>query len=463
MSQRDRAQRDGPHVAIIGAGFSGLLTAVNLLQTSSIVRVTLIERRDAFGPGVAYDTGNPGHLLNVRLDNMSAFPDQPRHLADWLAEQPCWQAQDGFITRGMYGDYLRHLLAETLQGEAGEAERLTLVHGEARAIERLDHVWRITVGPQVVTADAVILALGNLDPASPPGIDAAVRASAAYVENPWRIDTAAVGAARNILLIGSGLTMVDAVLTLRRPGRRFTALSRHGLLPRGHAAVPPAPFDGVFSGGPSEVLSQVRRAVLTHDWRAVFDRLRHGARDLWRAWTPQQKRRFLRHLRPLWDVHRHRTAPGVTREIAAMLAAGDLTVLAGKLTGVVLDDGSVEAAWRPRHRRRPIRDRFDLVINCTGPLGVIQHSAEPVIRNLLAQGYGRPDPIGLGLEVDQGGQLIGGQGGPTPDLYAIGPLTRGAFWEMTAVPDLRGQARDLAQRMADRLTNRSGSVRSAWP
>ena len=103
------------------------------------------------------------------------------------------------------------------------------------------------------------------------------------------------------------------------------------------------------------------------------------------------------------------------------------------------------------------------VINCTGPLGVIQHSAEPVIRNLLAQGYGRPDPIGLGLEVDQGGQLIGGEGAPTLDLYAIGPLTRGAFWEMTAVPDLRGQARDLAAVVADRLTNADGSVRSAWP
>ncbi|MBB5738937.1 FAD/NAD(P)-binding protein [Brevundimonas aurantiaca] len=457
------SQDHGPRVAIIGAGFSGLLTAIQLLKRSPVVQVTLIERRDAFGPGVAYDTGNPGHLLNVRLDNMSAFPDRPDHLANWLAEQPSWRAQDGFITRGVYGDYLRHLLAETLEGNADEAGRMTLVQGEAQAIDRHEGGWRIMVGAEVIVADAVILALGNLEPASPPGIDAAVRASAAYVENPWRIDTAAVGAGRNILLIGSGLTMVDAVLTLRRPGRRFTALSRHGLLPRGHATVPPAPFDGAFSGGPSEVLSQVRRAVLTHDWRAVFDRLRHGARDLWRAWTPQQKRRFLRHLRPLWDVHRHRTAPGVTREIAAMLAAGDLTVLAGKLTGVVLDDDSVEAAWRPRHRRRPIRDRFDLVINCTGPLGVIQHSAEPVIRNLLAQGYGRPDPIGLGLEVDQGGQLIGGEGAPTPDLYAIGPLTRGAFWEMTAVPDLRGQARDLAAVVADRLTNADGSVRSAWP
>ncbi|WAC60603.1 FAD/NAD(P)-binding protein [Brevundimonas sp. SL130] len=431
----------GPHVAIVGAGFSGLLTAIQLLRHCPAIRVSLIERRAAFGPGVAYDTGNPGHLLNVRLDNMSAFPDQPGHLADWLAEQPTWRAQDGFITRGMYGDYLRHLLDEARDGAA---ERLTLVRGEARSIEAEAAGWRIVVGDQVVTADAVILALGNLEPASPSGIDAAVLASSAYVDNPWRIDVERIGAARSILVIGSGLTMVDAVLTLRRTGRRFTALSRHGLLPRGHATVPPQPFSGEFSGGPAEVLGQVRDATRTHDWRAVFDRLRQNARILWRGWTPEQKRRFLRHLRPVWDVHRHRMSPGTAREIASLLASGELTVLAGKLTGAVLDGGTVEASWRPRHRRRPIRDRFDLVINCTGPLGVIQHSAEPVIRDLLAKGYGRPDPLGLGLEVDEAGRLTNAAGEPAAGLYAIGPMTRGAFWEMTAVPDLRGQARDLA-------------------
>ena len=122
MSQRHRAQRDGPQIAIVGAGFSGLLTAVNLLQASPAVRVTLIERRGVFGPGTAYDTGNPQHLLNVRLDNMSAFPDRPGHLADWLAEQPSWRAQDGFITRGVYGDYLQSLLDAALEDAP---ERLT--------------------------------------------------------------------------------------------------------------------------------------------------------------------------------------------------------------------------------------------------------------------------------------------------------------------------------------------------
>lgn len=431
----------GLHVAIVGAGFSGLLTAIQLLRQDPAVRVSLIERRAAFGPGVAYDTGNSGHLLNVRLDNMSAFPDEPGHLADWLAEQPAWRAQDGFITRGMYGDYLRHLLDEARDGAP---ERLSLIRGEARSLDAVEGGWRIEIGDRSVTADALVLALGNLEPASPPGLDAAVLASPAYVDNPWRIEPETIGAARNILVIGSGLTMVDAVLTLQRPGRRFTALSRHGLLPRGHATVPPEPFLGEFSGGPSAVLRQVREAALTHDWRAVFDRLRQGARGLWRRWTPAQKRRFLRHLRPLWDVHRHRMSPGTAREIGSLLASGELRVLAGKLTGAVLDGETVEVAWRPRHRRRPIRDRFDLVINCTGPLGTIQHSAEPVIRDLLTKGYARPDPLGLGLEVDEAGRLTDAAGRPAPGLYAIGPLTRGAFWEMTAVPDLRGQARDLA-------------------
>ncbi len=437
------AARDGPHIAIVGAGFSGLLTAVNLLEASAQARVTLIERRGVFGPGTAYDTGNPQHLLNVRLDNMSAFPDRPGHLADWLAEQPSWRAQDGFITRGVYGDYLRSLLEAALRDAP---ERLTLVGAEARGLDRQGDGWRIDTTEGGIVVDQAVLALGNLEPASPPGVDEAVRASPLYVENPWRLEAASAETARNILLIGSGLTMVDAALTLRRPGRRFTALSRHGLLPRAHATVPPPPFEGDFSGGPAQVLRQMRAASEETDWRAAFDRLRLSARDLWRGWSPAERRRFLRHLRPLWDVHRHRLSPGAARDIHSMLAGGELTVLAGKLTEVRAGE-AIEVAWRPRGRRRAIRDRFDLVVNCTGPLGSIGSSAEPMIRDILNKGHGRPDPLGLGLQVDDDGRLLDGAGRPARGLHAIGPLTRGAFWEMTAVPDLRGQARDLAARI----------------
>lgn len=436
---------NGSHVAIVGAGFSGLLTALHLLRLCPRTRVTLIERRAVFGPGTAYDTGNPNHLLNVRLDNMSAFPDRPAHLADWLAEQPSWRAQDGFISRGVYGDYLRGLLEDAADGAA---ERMIRARAEARTLDREGEGWRIGLDDgSAIAADAVVLALGNLEPASPPGVDAGLRASPLYVENPWRLDPGQADGARSVLLIGSGLTMVDAALAMRRPGLRFTALSRHGLLPRAHATVPPPPYEGAFSGGPAQLLRQVRAAAEGRDWRAVFDRLRQEARPLWRSWSPAQRRRFLRHLRPLWDVHRHRLSPGTAREVHSMLAGGELTVLAGKLSEVALDGGTVEAAWRPRGRKRPIRDRFDLVVNCTGPLGVIQHSREPLIADLLAKGHGRPDPLGLGLQVDDEGRLIDADGQGEPGLYAIGPLTRGAFWEMTAVPDLRVQAAELAARI----------------
>ena len=448
------------NVAVVGAGFSGLLTAIHLLRLNARLRVTLIERRKVFGPGTAYDTGNPHHLLNVRLDNMGAFPDQPGHLADWLAEQPSWRAQDGFITRGVYGDYLQHLLDQALDGAP---ERLTLAASEARALDRNGAGWTLTLDDGgTVQAEAVVLALGNLEPASPPGVDEALRNSPLYVENPWRLEAEAAEGARDILLIGAGLTMVDAALSLRRPGRRFTALSRHGLLPRAHATVPPEPYVEAFAGGPSDVLKQVRQATQTHDWRAVFDHLRHSARPLWRSWTAVQRKRFLRHLRPLWDVHRHRLSPGSARDIHSMLASGELTVLAGKLSETTLDGRSVEAAWRPRGRRRAIRGRFDLVVNCTGPLGVIQQSREPLIADILKKGYGRPDPLGLGLQVDGDGRLIG-QDRPTDGLYAIGPLTRGAFWEITAVPDLRAQALDLAEHVADAAGATGQSSAADWP
>ena len=131
-----------PHVIVIGVGFSGLLTAIHLLRSGPAVRVTLLERRSALGPGTAYDTGNADHLLNVRLGNMSAFPDEPEHLSEWLAQQPSWQASGEFITRGTYGAYLRTLLEKAV---ADNPRRLDLVHGQATALDRLDDRWMVAL------------------------------------------------------------------------------------------------------------------------------------------------------------------------------------------------------------------------------------------------------------------------------------------------------------------------------
>ena len=441
--------RKHPHVAVIGAGFSGLMTAVHLTALSADLRVTLIERRPVFGRGVAYDTRDPGHLLNVRLDNMSAFPDRPDDLADWVAARDQAPAPHDFIGRGLYGDYLAAIRDRAVAKADG---RLTLTPAEALALDRTAEGWIVSTSDGPVAADAVVLALGNLEPGTPPGIDPALRASALYVENPWALNPRSMADARRILVIGTGLTMVDTVLSLRAPGRRFVALSRRGLVPRAHSVEVHPPSDDVFSGGPSQVLAQVRAASARQDWRAVFDRLRRVARDLWRGWTPVERSRFLRHLRPLWDVHRHRLAPTIAAQVEALRATGDLTIHAGRLTESHLTDTGAQVCWRPRGGQDAVCEGFDLVVNCTGPLSAVERSTRPLIRNLLAKGLIQPDPLGLGLAVDEAGRPLDVAGRPVPGLYAIGPLTRGAAWEITAVPDLRGAALDLARRVTADMT-----------
>jgi len=431
-------------VIVVGAGFSGLLSAVHLLRGSADVAVVLVERRDAFGPGTAYDTGNADHLLNVRLGNMSAFPEEPDHLSVWLAQQPSWQASSAFITRGTYGAYLRDLLGQAIADNPG---RLTLERGAATDLEPVGDGWRLHLADgRTIDGDAVILAIGNQEPSTPPGVDEALRGSRLYVENPWSGRSEVPEDARQVLLIGTGLTAVDVAIALQRPGRTVTALSRHGLLPRAHATVATPAADLSFSGSPAEVLRQARQAAAERDWREVFDALRHRAIGLWRSWEQLERLQFIRHLRPMWEVHRHRLAPTIANNIASLIAEGALVVVSGKLGALTLDGHAVDVTYRPRGRRRVLRRRFDAVVNCTGPLGRISESREPLIVNLLRRGLAEPDPLGLGFRVDGDGVLQVGVEQPR-NLHVVGPLGRGAFWEMTSVPDLRGQAQVVATRV----------------
>ena len=441
----------GPTVAVIGAGFSGLLTTLNLLRMSPDISVQLIERRGVFGLGPAYATGNPKHLLNVRLSNMSAFPDQPRHLADWMAEQPAWFARDDFITRGDYGRYLAHLLDQALRPDR-DGERLSLIRGDVSAIRPHGDGWKIMLdGRSWTVADAVVLAQGNLNPAAPAGLDPALIGSDLYLSDPWRALDALPAGADDILLIGAGLTMVDAAIALRRPGRRFTAISRHGLLPRSHGSTTMPSPKRTYIGAPAAVLRQARLATANEDWRAVIDDLRHSARDLWGSWSLVERSRFLRHLRALWDNHRHRLAPGVAREVTAMLASEELEIAAARITALSPIDDKVEVLLKGRGAPQPRPRRFDAVVNCSGPSGDIAQSPEPLLRDLLKQGLAVPAALGLGLAVDPKGRLIDGRMLAHNRLFAIGPLTRSLFWEATAVPDLREHAVAIALNLVNAI------------
>ncbi|PZQ58453.1 MAG: FAD-dependent oxidoreductase [Sphingomonas taxi] len=437
------------HVAIIGGGFSGTLLAINLLRHDG-PRATLIERRAGqLGRGVAYSAAHAEHLLNVRAGNMSALPDDPDHFVRWLTRNALGD-RTTFVPRRVYGRYLSEMLAAAA---AAYPDRLTLVEAEVRALACADDGFTLTLADGArLAADVAVLALGNLPPHTPPGIVPDALPPGCYRGDPWAGDIAAgLNDADTVVLVGSGLTAVDAALLLDAQGfgGRILAISRRGLSPRPHADAPPRAGLGERPTGPlSALVRAVRTRAAAIGWRAAVDELRPVTQMMWSAADPTTRARFLRHLRPWWDVHRHRLAPQVAGRIDALAAAGRLRVVAGKLIAAESDGDGARLHWRPRGGRATEQVRAARIVNCTGPQGDLLRSREPLLRDLLAQGAIRPDALRIGLDIDAQSRVVAADGGVDDRLYAIGPMTRGGLWEVVAVPDIRQQNWTLARRLA---------------
>jgi uncharacterized NAD(P)/FAD-binding protein YdhS len=415
-------------MVIVGAGYSGTMAAVEVLRALPAAEVSLVEKRGRFAAGAAYSTRSGSHLLNVRAKGMSAFAEDPGHFARW-AEREGLGGAEAFVPRRDYHRYLAALLdAAPVRRVAGEAvavegEALVLADGERLAF------------------DALIVAGGNHGGRLPARIEAPV------VDDPWSAEGAAAIAAmarqaKDVLLVGTGLTMVDVALTLEDEGfeGRMVAVSRRGLLPRAHEEPGSPPFEVTPPARLGALLRQTRAGT---PWRAAVDSLRPHTQALWQGFSLAEKKRFLRHLRPWWDVHRHRIAPPVARRIESLIERGRLEVLAGRIAGA--GPGAANVALRGGGERRLA---IGGTVNCTGPEGAIARVGDPLIRQLLGSGRARPDALGLGLEVDEQSRLVGADGAASPHLYAVGPLTKGMLWEIVAVPDIRGQVRDVARAIA---------------
>ncbi|HEX8622811.1 MAG TPA: FAD/NAD(P)-binding protein [Allosphingosinicella sp.] len=411
-------------VAIVGAGYSGTVAAAEVARASPGAEIFLIEKSGRFAAGAAYSTTSPGHLLNVRARNMSALAGEPDHFARWAAARG--HDPDDYVPRREFHLYLAELL--------DSVPDVTRVTGEAVAIEA--KAVALASGERI-GCDAVILAGGN-HPSRLPSLFGSLA-----IDDPWSAEgRAAVARAAQgggeLLLVGTGLTMVDMAVSLEEAGfgGRIIAVSRRGLVPRPHVAPPVAPFE---RRPPERLRDLVREVRGISPWRASVDGLRPYSAALWRGLGEAEQGRFLRHLRPWWDVHRHRIAPAVAARIQAMRDDDRLEVMAGRIAAV---DGSAVTIAR-RGGGGELRRSFAAAVNCTGPQGDIGRVEDPLVRQLIASGRARPDRLGLGLEVDLGSRVVGA--GPSPALYAIGPLSKGAFWEIVAVPDIRGQAAAVAR------------------
>jgi len=448
------------HIVIAGGGASGVLLACHLLRDGGDnIRITLIEKRDSVGLGTAYSTSHPRHLLNVRASNMSAFADDPQHFQRWLSNESALVERDQpaalvFAPRNLYGRYLRSLI-DTFDRDR---RRLTTVHDEVTEIMPEEEGVRVrTAAGETTKADVAVLATGFSEPQHDDQV----------IRSPWS-QPVAQGLASDaaVLILGTGLTMVDLVIELRSAGHTgpVYALSRRGLLSQTHRLSAPAALDAAevpFGTSILRLWMWLRRLAENEedagrDWRGAIDAIRPYTAELWRQLPLESKRRFLRHARPWWDIHRHRMAPSISAEIASACAWNHLQILAAKVLSISTADGKAQVTYRRRGDGETGSLEVDRVFPCMGVSTNPATSGNALVQSLVAQGSARPDELGLGLDITDACELRAADGEASERLFAVGPITRGAYWEMIAVPDIRLQCAGLAKELLRRLAHGPG-------
>ena len=469
------------HVAIVGGGFSGTLAAVNLARLSTLpLRVTVVNRGYPAGRGIAYGTRRGEHLLNVAARNMSALPEHPGHFVDWLrtrteyADTADAGLREAFLPRRVYGDYLRGLALQYAHpADARSPVRIETLDDEAVDLESLDGRGRLLLADGgTLEVDRVILATGNEPPADLPGSEA-LATHPGWCPNPWVDWESRIPAATdNIVVLGTGLTTIDAIITLLALDWRGTihAVSRNGLLPLSHfkgVDDPLFPPPGIDLAGLG--LAALVRLVEEHCERLrsqganpamVVDKLRPHTQRIWQAFSEADRREFVSRHAARWNVMRHRIAPSIHHQVAAALESGRLKVIRAGVTGVKASGGKIGVELRSREGAMS-RLEAALVINCTGPHTRFSATRSRLLQNLLRRGLAQPDSMDMGIRIEPDFAVVERSGRRSPLLFAIGPLLRGTLWESVAVPELRGQALRVAQALLDELLP-AARVEARW-
>ena len=460
-------------ITIIGGGASGTLLAINLLgyKGDERLEVNLVEKRDTVGHGVAYSTNEDTHLLNVPAVKMGAYADDIEHFHRWLDANGYDHGPTSFVPRRIFGKYLRECLDEAVRSKAA-AVALNLFDDEAVDIDLNGPKAEVKLASgDTLYSEKVAIAFGNFLPPHPTVPDLSFTTSPKYFQDPWspgvfdRIDMD-----ESVLIVGTGLSMVDVTLQLARRGHRglINAISTRGLLPAVHKlGFTYPPFHDEIKG--LSRVTDISRIVRKHiknansdgsDWRAVIDSLRPVTQQIWLNLPLAEKKYFMQHLSRYWNVARHRMAPEAAVAIDELRGTGQLQVLKGRLKEIRWEEG---IGFDVRYSTVGLEQyvQADAIVNCIGSESSFERIDSPLVQNLLKAGHIRCDDLNFGLDATPDGRLKGSDGEPSDMLYTLGTALKGILWESTAIPEIRAQARDLAKILVSDRANKECPVPSA--
>lgn len=448
-------------IAIIGAGFSGAITAINLLRTSkSLIKVILIDATRIDAKGLAYSTFDDNFVLNVPAQNMSAFTDKMDDFVDYCNTKDSALIATSFVSRRIYGEYLQHLLNTA---KKTHQDALSLLKERVISLRKIDSGYQLRCdsGHQI-DAHTVVLALGHFAPKPlrellPGKVDM----NAQIIDNPW--DIHAIDSCprdKDVLIVGAGHTAIDTLFRLESGGacRRVYLLSRHGLHPHGHRPIGEFRKDPNVQSKVESVILQVVeqtpsirkvmraiRYLIAHldvDWRDVMNALRPLTPQIWQKLPPPERARFLRHVVPYWDVARHRLSPLAIKRLMSGIAEGRTLINAGSIQKIQAQiDGSIKVSTRRRLTGAIESFKVGVVINCTGPTYDINRTENELVTCLASNEILRQDEVKIGFQVDHDYAV----NPDYPHLYYVGPMLKATHWEAIAVPELRNHTAKLAR------------------
>ncbi|BCP52156.1 FAD-dependent oxidoreductase [Kaistia sp. 32K] len=460
-------RRRRPSVVVVGGGFTGAAVAYHLAarRLPRLGLITVVEPRPLLGAGLAYSSAEAAHRINVPAARMSLISEQPSHFTEWLqrtgAADRDAETPEGhvFAQRRLFGLYVDATLLPLL----GEG---LIHHSQTRAVAVERQKDRFRVGLEdgkALEADFVVLAATHPAP-SVPAVLEPLADRQGFVANAYAPDAIeGIGPRDRVLIVGNGLTSADIIAALDARGHTgpITALSRHGLRSKGHAASAWEPR-GDFTTAPASTVRQLLgniRAELDagqaagESWHSVFDALRDQGGAIWAALPPEERRRLVRHLRVIWDIHRFRIAPQVEAVLQRRIAEGRLQIRAGSLVSANSEASSFVVGIRPRSKDTVVQERFDAVVVATGPAHSAVVDDNPALASLKADGLVTLDALGLGLSVDTGAVALDASGHPVSGLYVAGPLARGTFGELMGLLEVTRHAELVADRIASQIAD----------
>jgi uncharacterized NAD(P)/FAD-binding protein YdhS len=467
-----------PVVAIIGGGFTGAVTAWNLARSGARLHVLVFEPRPVLGGGVAYDTTDPVHRINVPAARMSVDPEQPDDFANWLAETGYARTDavaatpDGnmFPRRKAFGEYVAARLAPHLADGAVEH-----VRDRVAALSKTETGWIVaTEEGQSYDADRVVIATTHPSPTAPRLLAAMLEGHPRFIADatlPGALEP--IRASDAVLVVGNGLTSADVIASLLHRGHkgRITSVSRRGLRSRGHAAGPQDPH-GDFTTRPIRsarlLTRRIREAIeqagiFGVSWHAVLDAARGQGREIWRNLPEVERRRLVRHLRAFWDVHRFRIAPQVEGALTDATSSGQLETIAASVATVSYHAGRIRIALKQSDGSGTVIRDFDAAVVTTGPAHNAVIDSQAYLSGLAGEGLVVMDPTRLGLWCDEHSRILDRENRPVPNLYVAGPLARGTFGELMGLPQVSEHAAAVATEVADSIGAAATEILRADP